>query len=91
MARTRCQAPPGSQQFCLRTTPEQRVFALHRRDRLDGVRAANCLDPSFREAEVFDLTFGNQFFDRARYVLDRHLRIDAMLIKKIDVIGPQTL
>jgi hypothetical protein len=38
------------------TTPEKRVFALHRGDRLDGVRPANRLNPGLRHAEVFNLT-----------------------------------
>ena len=81
----------GRQKLGPRTTPEQRVFAPHCGDRLDCVRPANRLNPSLRHAEVLDLTFGNQFFDRASYLLDRHLRIDAMLIEEIDVIGAQTL
>ena len=81
----------GRQKLGLRTTPEQRILALHRGDRLDRVRTANRLNPGFRQAEVFDLALGNQFLDRSCHVLDRHVRIDAVLIEEIDVIGPQTL
>ena len=81
----------GRQKLGPRTTPEQRVFAPHCGDRLDCVRPANRLNPSLRHAEVLDLTLGNQLLDRSCHVLDRHVRIDAVLIKKIDVIGPQPL
>jgi hypothetical protein len=54
------------------------------------MRTADSLNPGFRKAEVFDLAFGNQFFHRSSHVLDGHVRIDAVLVEEIDVIGPQT-
>src|SRR5208283_5816983 len=49
----------GRQKLGLRTTPEQRVLALHCSDRLDSVRPADRLDSGFRQSKVFDLTLGN--------------------------------
>src|SRR6266496_6620057 len=40
---------------------------------------------------MFDFTLGNQILDLSCHVLDRHGRIDAVLIEEIDAIGPQTL
>ena len=37
------------------------------------------------------LAFGNQVFDRARHVLDRHGRINTVLIEKVDAIGAKAL
>jgi len=58
---------------------------------LDRVRPANRLNPGLRHAEVLDLTLGNQLLDRSCHVLDRHVRIDAVLIEEINVSGPQPL
>jgi hypothetical protein len=55
------------------------------------MRPANRLNRGLRHAEVLDLALGNQLLDRSCHVLDRHARIDAVLIEEIDVIGPQTL
>ena len=52
------------------------------------MRTANCLDSGLRQAEVFDLTLRNQFLHRSGHSLDRHLRIDAVLIEEINAIGP---
>ena len=41
--------------FLFRFSPPQRVFALERRDGLDGVRAADGLHARLGEAEVLDL------------------------------------
>ncbi len=40
---------------------------------------------------MFHLALGDQFLDRARRVLDRHVRIDAMLIEQIDELHAQPL
>ena len=79
----------GGQQFGLRPAPEEGIFALHGGHPLDRVRPANRLNASFGKAKMFDLPFGNQVFNGSRYVLNRHIRIDAMLIEEIDVIGSQ--
>ena len=71
--------------------PPQRIFALQRGDRLHRVRAADRLHAGFGQAEVLDLAFADQVLHRARDVLDRHVRIDAVLIEQIDAIGLQPL
>jgi len=58
---------------------------------MDGVRATDRLHPCFRKSEVPDLAFLNQILNRSRHVFDWHLRINAMLIEEIDVVGLQSL
>ena len=53
------------------------------------MRSADGRSPSLRQAEMQYLSFGDQVLDRTGHVLDRHVRIDAMLIEQVDVIGPQ--
>src|SRR5437762_1351258 len=77
--------------FFLRRPRPQRVFALKRGQRLDGVRAPDRLRSCFGKAEVLHLAFLNQLLHRSRHVLDRHVRIDAMLIEQINHIGPESL
>ena len=79
------------QDFLFRFAPPERIFALQRGDRLHGVGAADRLHTRLREAEVFDLAFRDQLFDRARDVLDRHVGIGAVLIEEIDAIGVEAL
>ena len=64
--------------------PPQRVLALERRHRLDGVRATNRLRAGLRQPEVPDLALLNQLLHRSRDVLDGHVRIDAVLIEQVD-------
>ena len=71
--------------------PPQRIFALQRRHRLHGVRAADRLHAGFRHAEMLDLAFSDQVLHRAGHVLDRHVGIDAVLVEKIDDVGPEAL
>ena len=75
----------------LRLPPPQRVLALQRRDRLDRVRAADRLHAGFGQAEVLDLAFLDQVLHRAGHVLDRHVRIDAVLVEQVDAVGPEPL
>src|SRR6266404_1703308 len=77
--------------FFFRLSPPQGVFALERRDRIDGVCAPDRLHTRFRKSEVPDLTFLNQIFHCSCHVFDRHVRINAMLIEEIDVVGVQSL
>jgi hypothetical protein len=50
------------------------------------MRAADRLGAGLRKAEMFDLAFADQFLDRPRDVIDRHIGIDPVLIEKIDDI-----
>ena len=51
--------------------------------------AADRLGAGFRQAEMPHFAFLDQLFHRAGDVLDRHLRIDAMLIEQIDRLDAQ--
>ena len=71
--------------------PPERVFALKRRDGLDGVRAANRLHACFGQSEMLHFAGLDQFLDRARNVFDGHIGIDAVLVEQIDEVGLETL
>ena len=45
--------------------------------------------PGLGQAEVFDLALPDQILDGSRDVLDRHVRIDTVLIEQVDAIGAQ--
>jgi hypothetical protein len=53
--------------------------------------APDRLPPGFRQPEVPDLAIPDQVLDRARDVLDRHVRVDAVLVEQIDAVGLQPL
>ena len=56
-----------------------------------GVRTTNRLCSCFTKAEVLNLTFLNQVLHRSRDVFDRHVGVDAVLIKQIDNVGLEAL
>ena len=74
-----------------RLPPPQRVFALQRRDRLDRMRAADGLHAGLREAEVLHLALLDQVLHRPGDVLDRHVRVDAVLVEEVDGLDPEPL
>ena len=53
-------------------------------DRLNRVGAANRLRSGFGQPEVLHLALLDQVFHRTGDVLDRHVRVDAVLIEQID-------
>jgi hypothetical protein len=55
------------------------------------VRAADGLHACFGKAEVLDLAFLNQVLHRSRYVFDRHVRVNPMLIEQVDDIHLEPL
>jgi hypothetical protein len=59
------------------------------RDRLHGVRAADRLDAGLREAEVPHLALPDQLLDRAGDVLDRDIRVDAVVVEQVDRLDAQ--
>jgi hypothetical protein len=73
--------------FSLRLSPPQRVFALERRHGLDFVRATNRLDAGFGEAEVPDLALLNEVLHGSGDIFNRHVGVDAVLIEEVDDIG----
>ena len=73
--------------FLFRSPRPQRVFALQRGERLDGVGAPDRLHASFGKAEVLDLASLNQIFHRTRYVFDWYVRVNPMLIEQVDDVN----
>src|SRR4051812_22433246 len=53
--------------------------------------AADGFCTRLRKAKAQHLALRDEVLDRARDVLDRHGRVDPVLIIQIDVISPQTL
>src|ERR1043165_3755173 len=49
--------------------------------------AANGFKSRLGKSEVPDLTFRNPILNRSRHVFNRHVWIDTMLIKQIDVVS----
>src|SRR6185437_1403467 len=76
--------------FGFRLPPPQRIFTLQRRDRLNCMRTANGLDSRLRKTKMPHLTLRNEVFDRPRHILDRNVRIDAVLIEQVDHIRTKT-
>ena len=60
-------------------------------NRLDGMCAPDRFHASFRQAKVLDLAFLNQVLHCSRDVLNRHIRVDAMLIEQVDNINLEAL
>lgn len=50
------------------------------------MRTPDDIDTGFGQAEIPDLAFGNQILNRTGHILDRHFRIDTMLVKQVDHI-----
>ena len=79
------------QHFRFRASRPERVLALDRRDRQDGMRAANRLRTRFRKAEVLHLALLNQILHRSSDVLDGNVRVDPVLIEQVDRLDLQAL
>jgi hypothetical protein len=54
-----------------------------------GYSAANHVGAGLAEPEVPHLALGDQLADHACHVLDRHVRIDAVLIQHVDMVGAE--
>src|SRR5208283_5213381 len=79
------------QHFLLRLAIPQRVFTLHRSDRLNRVCATDRLCCCFRHAEVLHLALPNKVLHDSRHFFDRNLGVHPVLIVKIDGIDPEPL
>ena len=79
------------QDLVLDVAGPERVLALQGGDRVDGVRAADRLGGRLREAEVANLPLLDELGHGADGLLDRRVRIDAMLVVDIDVVGAEPL
>ena len=53
--------------------------------------AADRLRARFGQAEVLDLALLDQVLHRPRHVLDRHVRVDAVLVEQVDGVDPEPL
>ena len=74
---------------CLGLAPEQRVLALQRGDRVNRVGAADGARAGLGQAEVPYLARRDELRDCPGDVLDRHLRVDAVLVQQVDPVGAQ--
>jgi hypothetical protein len=63
--------------------------AMDLRERLYRVSASDRCVSGIGEPKMADLPSAHQVLDCAGDVLDRHLRIDAVLVEKIDVVRPE--
>ena len=48
-------------------------------------------EPHLGQAPVQNLALRHQVLDRAGDVLDRHLRVDPVLVEEVDAVGPKAL
>ena len=67
----------------------QRVLRLQSGDRMHGVGAADRVHPGLGQPDVAHLALRDQLRDRADGVLDRRVRVDAVLVVQIDVVGAE--
>jgi len=81
----------GGHHRFFRLSPEKRVLALERSDGLNCMGAANGFRGRFRQSEVLYLAFLNQILHSARYIFDRNIQVDTMLVVKIDGIDLEPL
>src|SRR6266851_4453265 len=70
---------------------EQREFALHRGDRVHRMGALDALGACLAEPEKTHLTLFDKPAHRADRVLDRHTRVDPLLVIEVDRIDPEPL
>ncbi len=77
--------------FLFRFSPPQRIFTLERGDGLNCVGATNGLHGSFRKSEVCDFALLDGLLHGSGDVFNGNVRIDAVLVEKIDDIGPESL
>src|SRR5438874_9097735 len=70
---------------------EQRIFALHGGDRVYRMGAPDALGVRLAEPEVAHLSLLDEAAHRADRVLDRHARVDAVLVVEVDRVDPQPL
>ena len=57
---------------------------------MHGMGPADGADPGLGEADMADLSFGDQFGQRADRVLDGGVRIHPVLVVEVDVIGSES-
>ena len=70
---------------------DEGVFGLDGGDWLYGMGATDIRDARLRQTEMQHLALLNEVFDRTGDVFHRHLRVDAVLVEQINVVGAQAL
>jgi hypothetical protein len=81
----------GRQDRVLHVARPQRVLGLERGDRMHLVRAPDRLGRSLRQAQVANLALIDQLRHRADGLLDRDLRVDAVLVVEVDRLDSEPL
>ena len=56
---------------------------------MHGVGAADGVGAGFGQPDVADLALGDQFGERADGLFDRRVRVDAVLVVQVDVVGAE--
>ena len=82
----RLQHPVG-----FRPARPQRVFVLDGGDGLHGMGAADGLRAGFGQAEMLDLALPDQVADGACHVLNRHGRVNAVLVEQVNHLDTKPL
>ena len=77
------------EQRVLRVPRPQGVLGLQRRQRMDGVCAADGGGDRLADSESADLALGDQPGHGAHGVLDRHRRVDSMDVVEVDDVHPE--
>jgi hypothetical protein len=81
----------GREDLVLDVAHPERVLGLQRGDRVHGVRAADRRRRGLAEPEEADLPLLHELGHRPDRLLDWHLRVDAVLVVEVDVIGAEPL
>ena len=76
-------------QHIFRAAIRQAVAILDAYDGNDRLRVLNLGDAHFRQADVFNFSFGLQCFERSELIVGRNFRIDSMQLIKIDALETQ--
>lgn len=83
------QLPEYGEDGVLDLALEDRVLRLQHRHRLYCVGPADGVRTGFAESEVPNFARGDQFADHAGDLLDRHGRVDAVLVEDVEVVGAE--
>jgi hypothetical protein len=75
--------------FRFRLSPPKGIFALQRRDRVNGMCTTDGRNACFGKSEVLHFALLNQILHRPGYVFDRNVWIDTVLIEQVDNVGPE--
>ena len=93
--RVRDQADPElaqrRQDLRLEVARPERVLGLDSRDRMRRVRLTDPLRRGLAEADVQHLALGDQLAHRPDGLLDRHVRVHAVLVVEVDAVGAEAL